>query len=175
MRIRSNAKDRWKRQVGAVASCLIPTLYSGADGAGDDGEVEYLGNAPFVQNLVTQYLNLIRFESLGAVYLFVAVGVLGDQSALLEHGEILVETLVVGEVFHIAEELATVDSKQRVFDPERRSVRYILERNSFKGTDLASLLSFRSTVAWDPRRAFSMFDTSTPADLVLLVNEICEG
>lgn len=116
MRIRSNAKNRWKRQVGAVASCLIPTLYSGADGAGDDGEVENLGNAPLVQNLVAQHLNLIRFESLGAVYLFVAGGVLGNESALLQHGEVLVETFVASKVFHIAEELATVDSKKRVLD-----------------------------------------------------------
>lgn len=32
-------------------------------------------------------------------------------------------------------------------------------------TDFASTLAFRSTVAWDPRRAFSMFDAEKSPEL----------
>lgn len=82
MRGPADAKDGGERQVCAVAAGLIPSLDGGADRASDDGEVQDLGDAPLVQDLVVEDLDLGLVEGLVAVNLLEARWVLGDESAL---------------------------------------------------------------------------------------------
>lgn len=52
-RLGANAKRLRKRDIGPVAARLIPTLHSSTDGAGDDGQVQCLWDAPLVQDFIS--------------------------------------------------------------------------------------------------------------------------
>lgn len=117
MRSTPNPKHRRKRQIRAIATRLIPTLDGGADGTGDDGEVQDLGDAPLVLDLIAEDLDLGGVEGLGAVNLLVARRVLGDERALFQDGDVLLQALVVGKGFDIAEELGAGYAEKGVPDP----------------------------------------------------------
>lgn len=110
------AKGLGEGQVGAIASLLVPTLDGGADGAGDDGQVERPGDPPLVADLVLEDGALLGGEFLCAVYLLICVWVLGDEGTLLQVLEVLGDALLVGEVLHLEHELVLWNAGEGVLD-----------------------------------------------------------
>lgn len=80
----ADAVRRREVKVCSVGSGLIPALDGGADGTCHDGQEQGPGNAPLVQNLVAEGINLALAESFGAGDVLIAGGILGHQRALAD-------------------------------------------------------------------------------------------
>ena len=110
-------------EVRAVGARLVPALDGGADGAGEDGQQQRPGNAPLVQDLVAQGLDLVRAQSLGAGDVLVARGVLGDQRALADEFAVVLEVLEAAEVVDVGQQRASRDADEWVLDSKTRGKR----------------------------------------------------
>lgn len=71
-----------------------------------------------MQYFVAKDLNLGGVESLGAVDILIAIGVLGDEGALFQDRDVLDEALFLGKGFYVAKEFGSVDAVEWVLDSE---------------------------------------------------------
>lgn len=108
--------DLGEEDVGTVGTGLIPTLDGSTDGASRDGEEQLAGHVPLVSRLTLDDRHLTLSERLGAGDGAVVVGVLGDERALSEEGNVLGEALFLGPVVDIAHELVIGNALKRVSD-----------------------------------------------------------
>lgn len=113
----TNTVDLGEEDVGTVGTGLIPTLDGSTDGASRDGEEQLAGHVPLVSRLTLDDHHLTLSERLGAGDGAVVVGVLGDERALSEEGDVLGEALFLGPVVDIAHELVIGNALKRVSDP----------------------------------------------------------
>lgn len=111
-----NSKSLGERKVRAVATLLVPTLDSSADGAGDDGQIERPGDSPLVGDLSLEDHDLVGVEFVLAMDILVGVGVLSDQCALLQYVSVLGDALLLSKLLDLGHELMPGDAREWVLD-----------------------------------------------------------
>lgn len=109
-----------ERQVGAIATLLVPTLHGGPDGTGDDGHVEKLRDPPLVGDLKAEPIDLLLAKGLLASNILVILGILGNESCLPEKLALLMYALRLAQVVDSLKELAARDALQGIRDPSAR-------------------------------------------------------
>lgn len=114
-RVRDAELD-WPGKVRSVGTSLIPSLYSSADGAENNGEVEGPWLAPFVEDFVAEsvFLNLVqqlnRLESWR---------ILRDESTFSKQAGLLRHPDLHSEVVDTLEQSFTRDAGQGILDAAR--------------------------------------------------------
>lgn len=139
------AQGSRKRQIGAIAALLIPSLDGRTNGAGDDGQVEHLGDAPLVAHLPLQGRDFIVVELLLTVDVLVIVRVLSHQGALLEVVDVLGEALLGSEIVDLGHELVLGDAGQGILDLGLEVVREVSGLDGIGAVD--TMLGMRVSVA----------------------------
>lgn len=92
-----DAKDLGKLDGGTVGARLIPALDTGTYGTCDDCQEQNAGDAPLVQNLISQDVNFGLIQSLIASDVFVAGGIPGDKGSFANNVAVLFQPLVTTE------------------------------------------------------------------------------
>lgn len=105
-----------KRQICAVAALLIPTLDGSTNRASDDGEVERLGNPPFVGDFCLEDGHLGVVELVLSVNILEVVRVLCDQGTLLEVLGMFAKALFVDEIIDLGHELVSWNAGEGILD-----------------------------------------------------------
>ncbi|KAL9099544.1 MAG: hypothetical protein Q9163_004976, partial [Psora crenata] len=108
-----DAKIDGPGQVGTVGAGLIPALHGSANGTEDDGEVEGKGLAPFVEDLIAES---VPFDLVEIGDLLEGRGVLGDEGALFEEWNHLLQIRFLGELLDIVEESVAGDASERILN-----------------------------------------------------------
>ena len=100
-------------QIGTIRTSLIPTLYSGTNGAKNDGEVERAGLAPFVENFIAKG---IAFDFIQLGDLLESRRILGHQSTFLQQRDHILHARRLGKLLDIVKESITRNASQRVLN-----------------------------------------------------------
>lgn len=152
-----------ERQIGAVRASLIPapdvistastfgvghSLDSGTDGADDDSHVQLSSVLPLVQNFAPEGISFLLVQLLEAVK---ASGVLGNESALLEVGDEVVQSVLGRKFLDIFHEEVFGDVGEGIGD----SVAVSLIIITLVGTHLAETLLCMFMEEAVPRRSWS--------------------
>ena len=131
------------RQIGTIRTSLIPTLYSGTNGAKNDGEVEGAGLAPFVENFITKG---IAFDFIQLGDLLESRRILGHQSTFLQQRDHILHARPLGKLLDIVKESITRNASQRVLNSVGLTIRTSwLGGESEEETHLAVTLRFKLT------------------------------
>ena len=102
-----------ERQIGAIGTCLIPTLDGRCNRVEDNGKIEDFGMSPAVGNFFAEYL---AFALVQLGDMFNGMRTLGYQSALAKQWHDVGKLVLGGIVLNILKQRFARDADQRVSD-----------------------------------------------------------
>lgn len=120
------------------------------NGAGDDGHVEHLGNAPLVAHLPLKGVDLSVVKLVLSMDLLVVVWVLSYQGALLQEVNVLSDALLSSKLLNLGHQLMLGNASKRILNLGLQVVREVAGLDGTSVVD--TMLSMRlSVVGWSKK------------------------